>query len=150
MERGNHISASSPTPCFGWAGKTKQEKYRNYPKWVLREATGTALKSHGKREVLVLSIWEQLFTGIIASDGSRRVYNPPVPTLQAGTQTGMGREAKPYPRKTDKIILAEKFPKCCWWLRQEDMQQSHHHRSAEGSRSPGTSLAGTSPPKGSG
>lgn len=101
MERGNHISASSPTPCLGRAGKTKQEKYRNYPKCVLREAMGTALKSHGKREVLVLSTWE-LFTGIAASDGSRKIFIPSQGhTLQAGTQTGMNREAKPYPRKTD-------------------------------------------------
>lgn len=89
---------------------------------MLREAKGTALKSHGKREELVLSKWEQLFTGIAASVGSRMIYTPPVPTLQAGTQTGMGREAKPNPRKTDKIILAENFTKYCWWLQREEMQ----------------------------
>lgn len=71
---------------------------------------------------MVLSKWEQLFTGIAASDGSRMIYSPPVPTLQAETQTGTGREAKLYPRKTDKMILAENFTKYCWWLQWEEMQ----------------------------
>lgn len=113
---------------------------------MLREAMGTVLKNHGKREVLVLPTLEQLFTGTAASDGSRRIYTPIVPSLQ----TGMGREAKPYPRKTDEMILPEDFTRYCWWLQWEEMQQSHHHRPAEGRRSPGPSLARTSPPNGPG
>lgn len=75
-ERKSHLSFF-PHSLLRLGGKTKLEKYRNYPKWVLREAIGTALKSHRKRKVLVLSILKQLFTGIAASDGSRRIYTPP-------------------------------------------------------------------------
>lgn len=63
--------------------------------------------NHRKREALVLSEREQLFTSTAASDGSGRAYALPVPNLQAGTQNGMGGQAKPYPRKPDKTILFE-------------------------------------------
>lgn len=70
---------------------------------MLREAMGTALKNHGKREVLVLPTLEQLFTGTAASDGSRRIYTPIVPSLQAGThKLGWVGKQNPTPGKQMK------------------------------------------------
>lgn len=151
-ERKSHFSFL-PTPWLGSKSKHLLEKYRNYPKWVLWATAGTALKSHGQREVLVLSIWEQLFTGTAASDGSRRACSLPVPNLQAGTQNGTGGEAKPKSRKLDKMILPENSPKYHWWLQGEEMQQEPASRASQGRQEPRHQPAGgggTSPPKGSG
>lgn len=118
-------------PWLGSKSKHLLEKYQNYPKWVLWATAGTALKSHGKREVLVLSVWEQLFTGTAASDGSRRACSLPVPNLQAGTQNGTGGEAKPKSRKLDKMILPENSPKYHWWLQGEEMRQEPASRASQ-------------------
>lgn len=130
-ERKSHFSFF---PALSRAGKSKHllQKYRNYPKRVLWATTGTALKSHGKRAVLVLSLQGQLFTGTAGSRGSKWAYRPLVPNLQAGTQNGIGGEKELYPRKPDTMILPENSSKYHQQLQREEIQWSHHHRPAKG------------------